>query len=92
MPQSPQLLGSVVGSTHAVPHNLSPVAQVRVHEPAEQTFPPVHIVPQAPQLFGSLARSAHVPEQSTFEPVHPHFPPAHVSAAVHAVPHALQLS
>jgi hypothetical protein len=42
---------------------VSPVAQVVVHTPAEQTWPVVHAVVHEPQWVGSLPVSVHTPLQ-----------------------------
>ncbi len=53
--QAPQLFGSVCVSTHAPPQVVWPASasQEVVHWPLEHT-PPSHVIPQPPQLFGSL--------------------------------------
>jgi hypothetical protein len=37
---------------------------VAEHTPPEHAVPPVHVVPQAPQLFGSLLVGMHCPAQN----------------------------
>jgi hypothetical protein len=63
VPHAPQSKGSDVKSTHAPPHVASPIAQLDVHVPSEQTWPLVHFMPHAPQLFGSPCASVHTPLQ-----------------------------
>jgi hypothetical protein len=52
-PQVPQLLLSDVRVAQTVPHSVWPVGQVPLHWPVWQVWPVGHLVPQAPQLFGS---------------------------------------
>jgi hypothetical protein len=54
--------------TQELPQSISLLAQVAVHLPAEQTWPPTHLVPQAPQLFASVCVSLHVVPQSVVPP------------------------
>lgn len=81
-PHPPQLLSSVVGSTHAVPQRISE-DDAHVHVPSLHVEPVGHFVPHAPQLSGSELVSMHsvphidepgrhlqVPE--TQEPPEPH--------------------
>jgi hypothetical protein len=63
-----------------------------VHWPFEHSAPPVHCFPHAPQLFGSLDSSTHVPLHDVSPPVHPHLPALHVVPPVHATPHAPQFA
>src|SRR5689334_2083315 len=72
MPQSPQLFGSVFGSTQestVAPHWRGSAAGqlVRTHSPPRQATPTrllSHTAPQSPQLPISVRRSTHVPPQS----------------------------
>jgi hypothetical protein len=78
VPQAPQLFGSLVGSTQAPPHRISPgghvVALLVLHAPLEQLWPVPQARPQALQLAGSLLRSVHIPVQHAWLPGQ--FPPA----------------
>lgn len=53
--QSPQFLGSALTSTHEPPQFLALPGQLAMHLPPEQTSVLAQVVPQAPQLFGSLS-------------------------------------
>jgi hypothetical protein len=70
LPQLPQLLRSLVRSSHSVGtpcagHALRPAPQSRLQEPALHAAVPVplvgpaHVLPQAPQFAGSLVSSTH---------------------------------
>jgi hypothetical protein len=61
LPQPPQLFGSLWVSMHAPLQRLLPDGHVQT--PDWQVWAPVHAWPQVPQLFASLCRLAHVPEQ-----------------------------
>jgi hypothetical protein len=61
VPQAPQFIGSLVVSTHAVPHILSPCPHVVWQMPFAQASPASHACPQPPQLVGLDERSVHVP-------------------------------
>jgi hypothetical protein len=67
VPQAPQFCGLVSTSTQALPFRelqLSwPAAQPVSHWPATQAWPRGQAAPQAPQLNGFVARSAHWPLQ-----------------------------
>jgi hypothetical protein len=55
--QAPQLSGSVVVSTHALPQATSGDVQLTPQTPALQSGAPAsaeQMIPQPPQLFGSL--------------------------------------
>jgi hypothetical protein len=58
LPQAPQLLASLLVSTHTPLHKVWPSPQP--HMPAVQTWPPGQTFPQAPQLLGSLLVSTQV--------------------------------
>ena len=60
-PHAPQLAGSCLRSTHAVPQAVSPVPHIVAHTPAEHTLPDGQTLPHAPQLLGSLAKLTHAP-------------------------------
>jgi hypothetical protein len=51
-PQPPQLSGSVPVKVQLLPQAIAPDGQTQ--RPAEQLLPPVHALPQAPQLSGSF--------------------------------------
>jgi hypothetical protein len=68
----------VAGVSHTPPHRVVPVGQAQV--PLWQVLPPVHTVPQVPQLVLLAARSTHTPPQQ-----------AGVVPAVQAVPQVPQL-
>jgi hypothetical protein len=61
VPQLPQLLKSVIRSTHAPLQFIIPLGHWQT--PPEQVMPPVHRCPQAPQLFESDCRFTHDPLQ-----------------------------
>jgi hypothetical protein len=60
LPHAPQLLGSLVRSTH-LPLQTVPVHVEEVHSPATQLSPAGQTVPHAPQLLGSSAVSTSQP-------------------------------
>ncbi len=68
-PHIPQLLVSVCASTHAPTHAVRPAGHA--HAPLAQTWPISQTVPQAPQLSGSLRRSAHAVEPLVEQAVSP---------------------
>jgi hypothetical protein len=93
----PQLFGSVAVAVQMpgfVPHTTS-VATVQFgpQVPPLHAMPVGHCFPHAPQLFGSLVRSAHAPWalQSIWPVGHTHWPDTHAPPVSHAVPHAPQL-
>jgi len=59
--QAPQLELSFCSSTQAVPHVTMPAAQL--HTPPTQGTALAQVVPQEPQLFGSLVSLTHAPPQ-----------------------------
>src|SRR4051812_15048417 len=80
LPQAPQLLLSVAGSTHAPPQGISPTRQTIMppHLPWAHACPLGHTTPHAPQLFGSLASTTHIPLHMTCpRPGHGPPPPLH---------------
>ena len=60
-PQRPQLTGSVRVSTHLPPHGTCPTAQVEAQVPPVQRVAPPQMLPQRPQLAGSLFKSRSQP-------------------------------
>jgi hypothetical protein len=101
LPQSPQLRTSLVVSAQivvwAVPiptlHALSVEPQLAVHEPAEQTRPGPHALPQSPQLAGSTFTSMHEALHAFVPPLQESWqaPWAQTWPPTHIVPHAPQL-
>jgi len=80
-------------STHELLQFVSPVAHPAAHAPWLHTPRVlVHVVPHAPQFFGSFVRSTHVPLQLVVPGGQPHVPKLHRSAAPHAFSHAPQWS
>jgi hypothetical protein len=71
-----------------------PEPHVEPHLPAEQIWPPVHAVPHAPQLTGSVFTSTHDWPHWVLPPEHDraHLPEEHTCPAVHAAAQAPQLS
>jgi len=59
--QAPQLELSFCSSTQAVPHVTMPAPQL--HTPPTQGTALAQVVPQEPQLFGSLVSLTHAPPQ-----------------------------
>lgn len=105
MPQSPQLVLSLVRSTQALPHFASPSLQPAEHVPSLQTSPFAQAFPHVPQLRTLVWRSSQTctvppppppppPNVSvqTVSPVgHVHAPSLHVPPFGHALPHDPQL-
>ncbi len=56
---APQWLGDVAMSKQEPPQLLSAPSQAALHVPFEHTSPAPQVLPQPPQLAGSLAVSAH---------------------------------
>jgi hypothetical protein len=63
VPHVPQLLLSTFGSTQLLPHAIVGAKQLVVHCPPLHTCVPLHLIPQPPQLFGSVDVGRHVPLQ-----------------------------
>ena len=57
--QPPQCSGSLMTSTHDVPHSTVPGGHVVMHTPAEQTLPVAHGVPHAPQFAADVMSASH---------------------------------
>jgi hypothetical protein len=76
LPQLPQSWELVVGSTQAPLQSVSPVAQVAVHAPCEQTCDVPQATPHPPQLLGSDVVSTHRPAQSRPVAQPPSIPPS----------------
>ena len=80
--------------------SLSPSWQVSAHVPPEQTWPALHLLPQAPQLPGLCCRLAQngapaSPPPHCLRPAGqemPHVPVAQTCPTWHLLPHAPQLS
>jgi len=92
VPHAPQSNGSLERSTHALLQLVVPPLHVVVQTPCEQTWPPVHTVAQAPQLFGSLCVSVQTPLQRRPLLKHWHLPPTHVVPDAHRFPQPPQLA
>lgn len=58
-------------SRHVPEHSVYPSGQESVQSPSVHTCPAPQVVPHAPQLYGSDARSTHPPPQSKNPPGHP---------------------
>jgi hypothetical protein len=82
-PQAPQFALSVLVLTHWPPQY---VPDGHTQEAAMQTAPPVHSMPQWPQLPALEPRSTHVPQQSTAGGGHAHAPPTQACPLLHAMP------
>jgi len=85
----PQLALSVRLLMQAPLHSMLPVGQT--HWLSVQDCPGAHLLPQAPQLFGSAVTARHVPLQYTVPSGHTHVPPVQVEGAPHALPQVPQL-
>ena len=70
-------------------HGTWPLGQVQT--PPAQIWPPVHRVPQAPQLLASVARLAQAPPQTTWPVGQWHFPLSQVAPAGQTLAHLPQL-
>ncbi len=103
VPQAPQLRGSLAVVTQVPLQRVVPAMQASMQEPAEQSCPLPHEVPQRPQLVALVWRltsqpSAALPLQSAkpVRQVKPQAPDEHVEDALaggrHTVPQAPQLS
>jgi hypothetical protein len=88
IPQSPQFTAD--GYTQApLRHWNWPAPHVPLHVPLEQTWPAEHVLPQPPQLRGSLSVSVHTPLQFVGVcPLHddPHLLCWQTSLGLHAMP------
>lgn len=60
--QAPQCFRLVATSSHCPLHNVNP--EGHEHFPPEHEVPPLHGIPQSPQLLSLLRISVHVPPQS----------------------------
>lgn len=74
LPQVPQLVGSVARLTHAPPHTSGLALGHAVQTPLTHAAPVRHVVPHAPQFFGSLLVSAQAAPQVIFPVGHAHTP------------------
>jgi hypothetical protein len=79
LPQPPQSVLLVCGSTHWPLQNSRPVAQMSVHTPLLHVWSDAHALPHEPQFASSVSKSLHVPPQQSGV------------APLHAAPHAPQL-
>jgi hypothetical protein len=78
--------------TQALPQALVVPPQEGAHAPLAQTLPLLQVVPQAPQLPGSLVVSKHRPPHAVWPLGHWHEPWLHVSPPEHAMPQVPQLT
>ncbi len=94
-PQVPQLLGSVLVSTHDPPHWVRGGVHITigVHMPALHDEPDGQTFPHIPQLFGSELVFTHAVPHVTLGGGHgvPHTPPVQLAPSGHLLPHAPQL-
>ena len=90
MPQSPQLSGSLDGSTQLEPHWVLPEGQLLAHAPPVQTWPVGQLTAQSPQLAPSPWRLTHAPLQLVRSAWHSQVPLAQYWPAAHTTPHAPQ--
>jgi hypothetical protein len=89
VPHEPQFVGSVNGSTQALPQVILPAPQTHeplTHEPAPQ------LCPQVPQFAGSDATSAQPLKHLTLPPAHEHAPPEHASPVLQLLPQPPQFA
>jgi hypothetical protein len=100
----PQHLWVVPSGQHWLPQHVWPAGQ-DLHEPSrhgtvpsgqrqlppEQVLPPVHLLPQAPQLLLSFPVFTHVPPHGFWPAGHLQTPEEHDAPLGHLVPHPLQL-
>ena len=84
-PQAPQLSGSDVASTQALPHSTPPLGHA--HAPPLQSAPVAQAFPQAPQLAGSDIVSTHLPPHAASPPEQAQapLPPAEQEVTAQAV-------
>jgi hypothetical protein len=95
-PHAPQLLPSIVVSTHAAPHRVCPAGQPGPQRPSAQLgLAPAHAAPHIPQLRTSVCRLtsqpfAALPSQFAKPVLHtiPQDPPLHEGVAFGAAGHA----
>jgi hypothetical protein len=92
VPHPPQLVGSDIVLTHAIPHFIVPIPHAVAHAPAMQTSLAAHALPHMPQLRGSLLLSTHSLPHFAVPPPHAlaHAPCEQTSPIAHAFPHAPQ--
>jgi hypothetical protein len=89
--QAPQWVGSEARSVQEPSHAVSPIEQLATHCPAEQTWPELQALPQAPQFAGSFAVSMHVSAHfASGAHEAAHTPAAQTSPAPQALPQAPQ--
>src|SRR5438874_1177377 len=88
LPHAPQLFGSTPITTQAPLHSCSPTGHP--HVPLPHVAPPVHLMPQPPQLLLSLSSSTHVPPQLFWPPAQ-HVPSWQLSPTGHELPQVPQL-
>jgi hypothetical protein len=88
VPQPPQFCGSLVSLTQALLQSVSPVPHEVVQTPAEHTWFAPHLLPQEPQLSGSLwVAVPHEPQLAlsvcSFTQAPPHWVSPAVQLSVH---------
>jgi hypothetical protein len=84
-PQAPQLTGSEVASTQALPHSIPPLGHA--HAPPLQSAPVGQAFPQAPQLAGSDMVSTHLSPHAASPPEQAHAPFVQLDPGEHAASH-----
>jgi hypothetical protein len=88
--QKPQFVGSIAKIAQLLPQAISPAAQVAEHMVCEQSRPPVHALPQVPQLAPSELRFVQPVVHDESPPAHWHLPAEHDWPSAHFTPHAPQ--
>lgn len=91
LPQNPQFVESVAVFAQLDSHFVSLPAQVEEHLPCVHTWPPVHTVPQVPQLLPSPMVLTQLAPQAVRPPVHWHAPAEQLWPVAQALPHMPQL-
>jgi hypothetical protein len=91
-PHAPQFRSSLFSSTHELLQFDRPGAQPAAQAPTLQTaIVLTHVVPHAPQFFGSDPRSTQTPLHGALPAGHPQTPWRQACEAPHFVPHVPQL-
>ena len=88
---APQCNGSLDASRHWPAQKVCP-GVVQLHEPALQAWPPMQLVPHAPQLVRLVMVSTHSVPQSVWPEGQPQLPFVHSRPAGQTVPQAPQLA
>jgi hypothetical protein len=94
MPQPPQCMLFVRGSTQDPPQGIWPPVQLdAMHIPMTHVgVPPLQMLPHEPQFIESTFVSVHMPPQSMVGDGQVHEPPAHVWPIGHALPQLPQFA